>query len=251
LKSKAFSVSHGPEKPRRLRRVGRAIKGAASTVAFAGWLLFEGLMLAGGKAYAGHEQPQKGLVGRVTGGVYEKGETPFLGFGASGHLGFERVRMDAVLDVFFPNFGGAELDHAELDITFPINQYFAFTPFVYRSEYYGGVPLGAGVAFHIPKLDLHAAPHWIRGKDAVPLPISWTPSIGDGRLKMKFQIMVQMRHIIASEPGPFIGGEVKASFRVVDGIYVYGRTWCMTARNAAGEVSMGAASAQAGVEWEF
>ncbi|GEM_PF-1451597 len=205
-----------------------------------------------GKAHAEEpKQPEKSLSARVLGGSYDKGQTPFGGFGASGHLGFGHVKVDTMFDVIFPKFNSSELDTAELDITFPINRYFAFTPFIYTSHYYGQVPVGTGIAFHIPALNLHVAPHWCSGSNVVPMPIFWTPSIGGGRLNFMVKIIPVLNHAALPKPAPFLGGEVKMSVKVHEGIRVYGKVWEMLARDGSGKVFVGGANAQAGLELTY
>jgi hypothetical protein len=253
------STSVAQNKPNGFRRAVRAVKRSARR--FAGRAVLVAALALGGfalysllpsKAHAEEpKQPEKGLSVRAFGGVYDKGQTPFGGFGASGHLGFKHVKIDALFDVMFPKLRSSELDTAELDITFPISQYFAFTPFVYSSRYYGDVPVGAGVAFHIPKLNLHVAPHWCSGNNAVPLPIFWTPSIGNGRLNILLKVIPILNHGAMQKPAPLVGGEIMLSMKVYDGVRIYGRVFEMLAKDGEGRVFVGAANAQAGLEMDF
>ena len=169
LRAGREDANKNSERNDRLRKFGATLKSTAGKAArsaiFAGTLLVSGLMLSG-KANAEEKsvkQPEKALSVKMSGGAYNQGKDPFIGAGVSGHLGYEHVVFDATVDFIAKDFKKVEIDNAELDITFPIHDYFALTPFVYRSQYYGGVNTGAGVILHVPKLNLHAAPHWCDG----------------------------------------------------------------------------------------
>jgi hypothetical protein len=187
---------------------------------------------------------------RLTGGAYDKGKTPFVGIGLSGKADLGRIKLKADIDSMFSDFNTAKLDSAQLMITFPINQYFAFSPFAYRSYYWGGIPFAAGMAFHIPKYNLHVAPHWVYGKNALPTPISWTPSIGE-RVNIMLKMIVNIAHPLNPKPAPLLGGEAKINVKVVEGLSAYAKTFLMSTRDDEGKMLLGAASVQGGVEFGF
>jgi len=243
-----------------LRKLGASIKKnagkAARSALFAGTLLVSGLMLSG-KANAEEKavkQPDKALSVKMTGGAYNQGKDPFIGAGVSGHLGYEHVIFDATVDFIAKDFKKVEIDNAELDITFPIHDYFALTPFVYRSQYYGGVNTGAGVMLHVPKLNLHAAPHWCDG-NLIAVPISYTPSME--RLSMMVGIVLIPNHKMLLDKSdktvaaPIFGTEIRMSYEVADDMKVYMMVFDMMMRDGKGKMSMGTANAQAGVEMSF
>jgi hypothetical protein len=184
------------------------------------------------------------------GGAYQKGKQPFVGFGISGSVKKDRLRLDVMLDQIHPQFERAELDHAEAGLTVGCDS-FAATPFVYRSQYYGGVPLAAGIAFHLPKTDLHAAPHWIEGSNAIPLPVFWTPTFLDGRLSLMLKAIPIADHFLLGKPAPFIGAEIQVSVGIGKGINIYGKAFEMTARREDGSFFIGALNAQGGFEWRM
>lgn len=192
--------------------------------------------------------PEKSLTVKGMGGAYDKGNTPYVGAGIAGHLGYDHVKFDALLDAIFSNFKQAELDHAEINVTFPAGPV-AFTPFIYRSRYYGDVQLGAGMAFHLPKLNMHAGPHWCKENNAVPIPVFWTPEIG--RLGLLVKIILISNHAFLSKPAPFLGGELAVRVKLTDGVHIYGKAFEMLARDGNGKVFSGAVNSQAGVEFEF
>jgi hypothetical protein len=209
-------------------------------------LLSASLMLAT-KAVAKPVENLKSFSARLMAGSYAKGKTPFVGLGASTSLRFKRMKIGATLDTIFPDFKNAELDQAKLDISFPVNQYFAFSPFIFRSQYYGGIPFSAGVVFHIPKLNLHFAPHWIQGINALPLFISWTPKMSN--LDLMVKVIVNTLHPINSKPAPLIGGEIKFSIKLIDKVNAYGKTFLMSAKNEENKMFIGAVSSQGGLEF--
>ena len=251
---KTTTVIVSQEKSRRIKeglaRAGRAAAGFARRAVLVGALAIGSMALPlNAKAAEPLPQtPEKSLTIKGMGGVYDKGETPFLGAGIAGHLGFEHVKFDGTLDAFFPNFGNAQLDSAELGITFPAGPV-AFTPFIGRYKYYGDVPLGAGMAFHIPKLGLHVAPQWCMGNNAVPIPIFWTPEIG--RLGLLVKVVPISNHASLPKPAPFLGGELAVRVKLTEGVHVYGKAFEMLARDGEGKVFSGALNSQAGVEYEF
>ena len=249
-----------PERKGRFRKFGAAVKRttkkAARNALFIGSLLVSGLMLSG-NANAEEKtakRAEKSLSARIMGGAYNKGQDPYVGVGLSGHLGYEHVKFDAMIDGIFKDFKSAELDHAELDVTFPIHDYFALTPFVYRSQYYGGVNTGAGITFHIPKLNLHVAPHWCDG-NSIAVPISYTPNLG--KLSMMVGVVLIPNHKMLLDKSdktvaaPILGTEVRMSYEVADGVKVYLMVFDMMLRDGNGKMSMGTANAQAGVEMDF
>lgn len=215
-------------------------------------LLIGGLALTGtALSHGAHaaekpQQPKTSLSVKFSGGAYHKGKDPFVGVGLSAGLQYKYLLVDTSTSIIFPNFKDAKLDSAELNMTFRVNKYFAITPFVYRSMYYGDVAWCLGTAFHIPQFNLHAALSY-RDKDMVPLAVSWTPNIGE-RLKLMFKMIFQTRHIIDSIPGPFIGGEIGASLTLWERVSLFWKVFMMTARNKEGKISVGAANTQAGLE---
>jgi len=210
---------------------------------FAGAILCAGLMNA-----ASTQAKETNAQVRFTGGAYDKGKTPFIGIGLSGEADLGKARLGASLDAMFAEFRNPELDCAELKITFPINQYFAVSPFAYRSRYFGGIPFAAGAAFHIPKYNLHVAPHWVYGNNALPLPVSWTPKIGE-RVDLMIKIIVNAAHFSMEKPAPLIGGEMKARIKIVEGFAAYAKGFLMSARGKEGGMLLGAASMQGGLEF--
>ena len=212
---------------------------------FAGALLCASLM----NPASAHAKGPKASV-RIMGGAYEKGERPFVGIGLSGMADLGRARLSATIDTIFPDFNVAELDHAQLKLTFPINQYFAFSPFAYRSQYFGKIPFAAGLAFHIPKYNLHIAPHWVYGKNALPVPLFWSPKIGE-RINLMIKLIVNAAHALNSRPAPLIGGEAKVKVKLVEGFSTYAKAFMMSARDKEGKVLLGAGSVQGGLEFEL
>jgi len=232
--------------------VTASTRGAAlGSAAFAGACVLGATLLAG-RAHAQEtgddKQPKRSLTARQYGGAYEKAKTPLLGLGFSGRLDYGWVKLDTTTDAYFPKFEAAGLDHAEIDITFPAGPV-AFMPFAYRSQYFGGVPFAAGMGFHMPKLNLHACPHWIQGSNALPVPIAWTPSVG--KLNLLFKVVPVSNHFALTRPAPLIGGEAMASYLIADGVHLYAKAFEMTARNTSGRAVLGVFSTQAGVTWDL
>jgi len=212
------------------------------------WAVLQAISHKADAAENNPQPPEKSLTIKGMGGAYDKGNIPFVGAGIAGHLGYEHVKFDALLDAMFSNFKQAELDHVEIDVTFPAGP-IAFTPFIYRSRYYGDVQLGAGMAFHFPKLNLHIGPHWCKGNNAVPIPVFWTPEIG--RLGLLVKIIPISNHAFLPNPAPFLGGEIAVRVKLTDGVHIYGKAFEMLARDGNGKVFSGAVNSQAGVEFEF
>jgi hypothetical protein len=261
LKTGSEGAIENPERKGRLRKFGAAVKRttrrAARNALFIGSLLVSGLMLSGNvnAEEKTAKRAERALSVRAMGGAYNKGQDPYLGVGLSGHLDYEHVKFDATLDGIFRDFKGMGLDHAELDITFPIKNKFAFSPFVYRSIYFGNVEIASGVMFHIPKINLHICPHWFKSGDThgFPIPIVWTPSVGD-RLNLLFKVIVIANNsaiVESNGAGPLIGVEVRASVKITDNVKVYGRVFEMTARDKDNNLFVGTASTQVGVEMDF
>ncbi len=145
----------------------------------------------------------------------------------------------------------AQLDRLSLSITVPINQWFALTPFVYRELYCGDVPIGGGIAFHIPKLGLHAAPHLFKLNDevAMPLPIFWTGTIG--RLGFRAKVIIITNHNALAHPAPLAGFEGGITLRAGKNIALFGQAFTMTVHDNAGKIFIGPASVQIGTEYTF
>lgn len=250
---KTTMVSVSQEKSGRIRE--KLERARMATARFARRAVLVGAIALGGLAISHrvtaaetNPQPEKSLTIKASGGAYDKGDTPFVGAGIAGHLGFEHIKFDGTLDAIFPKFANAQLDNAELDITVPAGPV-AFTPFIYRSKFYGDVPLGAGMAFHIPGLGLHIAPQWCKGNNAVPIPIFWTPEIG--RLGLLVKIIPVSNHAALPKPAPLIGGELAVRVKLAEGVHIYGKVFEMLARDGSGKVFSGALNSQAGVEFEF
>lgn len=195
-----------------------------------------------------NQNPETGLTVSATGGAYDRGNKPFVGAGLSLNVNYKHVRFNGGIHGIFGNFGGAELDSVELNITIPAGPV-AFTPFIYHSQYYGGVPLGAGMAFHIPKLNLHTGPHWCKGNNAVPVPVFWTPSIE--RLGLMFKVIPVVNHGAMAKPAPILGGEFKVSVKLAENASIYGKGWMMSVRDENGTMFVGPINSQAGVELSF
>ena len=108
---------------------------------------------------------------------------------------------------------------------------------------------------HIPKINLHICPHWFKSgnTNGFPVPIVWTPSIG-GKLGLLFKISTIVNHVAlvkSNGVAPLIGGEIKMSIKVADGVKIYGKVFEMTARDKDGNMFVGVASAQTGTEMSF
>lgn len=187
------------------------------------------------------------LTVRQTAGVYNKGDTPFLGLGVSGSLSREWVRLDTTTDIYFPELKNAALDHAEADITFPMKP-LSLMPFAYRSAYYGDVPLGVGIGVHLP-YNLHICPHWIEGANTFPVPIAWTPSIG--KLSLLFKAIPVANHAAKQLPAPLIGAEVMISYKLADSVGIYVKGFEMTKRDKDGGLAVGVLNTQAGFSWSW
>ncbi len=182
---------------------------------------------------------------RLMGGAYDKGETPFVGIGISGSFDFKDVVIDVIADGIFSDFKGFELDQAELDVTFPAGPV-AIMPFVYRSHYYD-VRLGAGAALHIPKIDLHIAPHWLKTGNVIPVPISYTPSFMKGKVGMLIGIVPIANYSALPKPAPLIGAEFRFTMEIVKGLKAYIRVFEMTLKDGK-KLSVGMLNAQGGLE---
>ena len=236
--------------PRKAKSLTKRLGGFARRAVLVGALAIGSLAFSANAKAADSlpQTPEKSLTVKGMSGAYDKGDTPYAGAGIAGHLGYEHVKFDVMLDAMFSNFKQAELDHAEIDITLPAGLV-AFTPFIYRSRYYGDVQLGAGMAFHFPKPNLHVGPHWCKENNAVPIPIFWTPELG--RLGLLLKIIPISNHAFLPKPAPFLGGEIAIRVKLADGIYVYGKAFEMLARDGEGKVFAGAVSAQAGLEYGF
>jgi hypothetical protein len=142
-----------------------------------------------------------------------------------------------------------KLDTASINVNFPINQWFALGPMVYRSLYCGDVPVGGGLVFHIPKLNLHAAPHVFKLNDSIaaPVPVFWTPKIGD-RVSLLLKVITITNHGLLEKPAPFIGGEGGINVKILKGFNAFGKAFFMSVRDPQGNIFIGPASFQGGIE---
>ena len=182
---------------------------------------------------------------RIMGGVYDMGETGFVGAGMSAGFDIGPVSVDMIADGIFSNFQSMELDLAELDITIPIADWMTLTPYVYRSRYYD-VDLGAGATFSFPDANLHMAAEWCC-QNLMPVTVFWTPSMCDGKVNVMLKAVVIANYAALGEVTPTVGGEIKVSAEISKGVSVYAKIFEMTI-NDHGNWSAGIVNAQAGVE---
>ncbi len=182
---------------------------------------------------------------RAKGGVYDMAETPFVGLGLTAGYDAGLAAFTLIADGMFSKFETLELDHAELDITFPITSWMEITPYIYRSRYYD-VDLGIGGAVSFPDVGLHMAPEWCC-KELVPIAVFWTPSFADGKVNAVVKPVVIANHSALAEPAPILGGELALSVEVANSVGLYVKAFEMSLREGS-EWSIAVMNAQAGVE---
>lgn len=240
-----------------------AKKGASNRLWRAVSVLGAGLMLTGSMAKADEksaEKPKKELKEkkepesnkkislRLMGGAYDSGETPFVGVGITGSFDFKHVVMDVIADGIFSNFKEFELDHAELDLTFPAEPV-AITAFVFSSRYYW-TDLGAGAVLHIPQADLHIAPQWFNPGNGITVPVSYTPSFAGGKVGLTIGVVPVLNYFEMGEPAPIVGGEFRFTMEIAKGLRAYLRVFEMTLKDGK-KLLVGTLNAQGGLEADF
>ncbi len=185
------------------------------------------------------------LAVRAKGGVYDMAETPFVGLGLTAGYDIRAAAFNLMADGMFSKFETLELDHAELDITFPITSWMEITPYIYRSRYYD-VDLGIGGAVSFPDFNLHVAPEWCC-KELMPIAVFWTPGFADGKVNAVVKPVVIANHSALAEPAAILGGELALSVEIAQSVSLFVKAFEMSLREGS-DWSMGVMNVQAGVE---
>lgn len=192
-------------------------------------------------------------------GAYEMLQEPTVAavFGVAGGIDLDHIGMDVHANIAAT--GNSEssmelsIERAGLDITVPVQSRFlrGISTFVYNSRFLGGVPIGAGFAFHLP-FDLHIAPHIFSGNGSssptiAPIPITWTPSLLDGRIKALLRVVVVANHFALARngPAPILGAAGRLSVSATDHLSIYGGFFGMALADG-GQFSAGPLSLEAG-----